>query len=132
MGDNPLLLLEQQDSATSPSPKPDDVIVSEFFLQVPDLKRDRAVSVDSCFIQKSSHAGKPEEVVPVPPSQLLEPPSLATNNAARSKSVDIVLPTEEQAHYKALSTGNTLSIAPRFQDTVVPSTAVSTAQTIVG
>lgn len=132
VGDNPLLLLEQQDSATSPSPKPDDVIVSEFFLQVPDLKRDRAVSVDSCFIQKSSHAGKPEEVVPVPPSQLLEPPSLATNNAARSKSVDIVLPTEEQAHYKALSTGNTLSIAPRFQDTVVPSTAVSTAQTIVG
>lgn len=133
IGDNPPLLLEQQDSGlASPTPKPDDVIVSEFFLQVPDLKRDRAVSVDSCFIQKSSHAGKPEEVVPVPPSQLLEPPSLATNNAARSKSVDIVLPTEEQAHYKALSTGNTLSIAPRFQDTVVPSTAVSVAPTIVG
>lgn len=135
-GDAPPLPLEQQrDSTTttgSPSPKPDDVIVSQFFLQVPDLKRDRAVSVDSCFIQKSSHAGKPEEVVPVPPSLLLEPPSLAASNAARSKSVDIVLPTEEQAHYKALSTGNTLSIAPRFQDTVVPSTAVSVTPAILG
>lgn len=106
-------------------PKSDDVVVSEFFLQVPDLKRDRAVSVDSCFISKSSHSGKPEEVVPVPASQLLEPPSLTVNNAARSRSVDIVLPTDEQARYKALSTSNTISAAPRYQDAIAPSTVPS-------
>lgn len=120
-------LLETVDSAPSPTiAKPEDVVVSEFFLQVPDLKRDRAVSVDSCFISKSSHSGKPEEVVPVPPSQLLEPPSLAVNNAARSRSVDIVLPTDEQARYKALSTSNTISPVPRFQDATAPSTVPTT------
>lgn len=116
-------LLEQLDSST-PSPKPEDVIISEIYLTVPDLKRDRAVSVDSCFISKSSHSGKPEEVMPVPASQLLEPPSLV-NNASRSRSVDIVLPTDEQARYKALSTSNTVSLVPRFQDAVAPSTVVN-------
>lgn len=114
-------------SIPSPTTKSEDVVVSEFFLQVPDLKRDRAVSVDSCFINKSSHSGKPEEVVPVPASQLLEPPSLAVNNAARSRSVDIVLPTHEQARYKALSTSNTISPAPRFQDATAPSTVPTAA-----
>ncbi|XP_065205629.1 eye-specific diacylglycerol kinase-like isoform X2 [Planococcus citri] len=114
-------------SIPSPTTKSEDVVVSEFFLQVPDLKRDRAVSVDSCFISKSSHSGKPEEVVPVPASQLLEPPSLTVNNAARSRSVDIVLPTHEQARYKALSTSNTISPAPRFQDATAPSTVPTAA-----
>lgn len=112
--------------AVSPTVRPEDVVVSEFFLQVPDLKRDRAVSVDSCFIGKSSHSGKPEEVVPVPASQLLEPPTLTGNNASRSRSVDIVLPTDEQARYKALSTSNTISPAPRFQDATAPSTVPPT------
>lgn len=77
------------------------VIVSEFFLTVPDLKRDRAASMDSCFINKQSPSGKPEEVVPIPSSQLLlEPPSAST---LRSRSVDIVLPTDQQARYRALS-----------------------------
>ncbi len=124
------LLLEQADS-TTPSPKPEDVVVSEFFLQVPDLKRDRAVSVDSCFINKSSYSGRPEEVVPVPASQLLEPPSL-TVNASRSRSVDIVLPTDEQARYKALSTSNTISPVPRFQDSIVPSTTINLVPAVTG
>ncbi|KAL6998607.1 diacylglycerol kinase (ATP) [Sarracenia purpurea var. burkii] len=95
-------------SIQSPTTKSEDVVVSEFFLQ-------------------SSHSGKPEEVVPVPASQLLEPPSLAVNNAARSRSVDIVLPTHEQARYKALSTSNTISPAPRFQDATAPSTVPTAA-----
>lgn len=76
------------------------VIVSEFFLTVPDLKRDRAASMDSCFINKQPPSGKPEEVVPIPTSLLLEPPS---SSNLRSRSVDIVLPTDQQARYRALS-----------------------------
>ncbi|XKL64440.1 hypothetical protein PGB90_004526 [Kerria lacca] len=124
-------LLEQTDSS-SPSLRLDDVIVSEFFLQVPDLKRDRAVSVDSCFINKSSHSGKPEEVVPVPASQLLEPSSLTVNNASRSKSVDIVLPTDEQARYKALSTNNTISAVPCLHDTSAPFTDINNVPSVTG
>lgn len=91
-----------------PPPTPtvtNSVIVSEFFLAVPELKRDRAASVDSCFINKS--AGKTEEIPPVPSTQLLlEPPPLGPN-ALRSRSVDIVLPTDTQARYKALALSNT-------------------------
>ncbi|XP_030766712.1 eye-specific diacylglycerol kinase-like, partial [Sitophilus oryzae] len=65
---------------------------------VPDLKRDRAASVDSCFSKVSEkkteelqHSGVSLEV-PVGP-----------NVALRSRSVDIVLPTDEQARYKALA-----------------------------
>lgn len=91
-----------------PPPTPavnNSLIVSEFFLAVPELKRDRAASVDSCFINKS--AGKTEEIPPVPSTQLLlEPPPLGPN-ALRSRSVDIVLPTDTQARYKALALSNT-------------------------
>ncbi|XP_046665823.1 eye-specific diacylglycerol kinase isoform X2 [Homalodisca vitripennis] len=84
-----------------PTPVPNSLIVSEFFLAVPELKRDRAASVDSCFINK--HAGKTEEIPEVPSTQLLlEPPPLGPN-ALRSRSVDIVLPTDTQARYKALA-----------------------------
>lgn len=65
------------------------------FLQVPELKRDRAASVDSCF-SKVSQAGKAEEVK----VDSLEPPGSVS---CRSRSVDIVLPTDEQARYKALA-----------------------------
>ncbi|XP_048526386.1 eye-specific diacylglycerol kinase isoform X2 [Dendroctonus ponderosae] len=67
-------------------------------LVVPDLKRDRAASVDSCFskvpekkTEELQHSGVSLEV-PVGP-----------NVALRSRSVDIVLPTDEQARYKALA-----------------------------
>lgn len=65
------------------------------FLQVPELKRDRAASVDSCF-SKVSQSGKAEEVK----VDSLEPPGSVS---LRSRSVDIVLPTDEQARYKALA-----------------------------
>lgn len=88
------------------------LIVNEFFLAVPELKRDRAASVDSCFISKGG-GGKTEEIpMPtVPCTQLLlEPPPLGPNTL-RSRSVDIVLPTDEQARYKALAltTSSTLT-----------------------
>lgn len=90
-----------------PSPSPNSLVVSEFFLAVPELKRDRAASVDSCFINKC--AGHTEEIAPAPPTQLLlEPPPLGPNTL-RSRSVDIVLPTDQQARYKALA----LTSAPR-------------------
>ncbi|CAG9765347.1 unnamed protein product [Ceutorhynchus assimilis] len=74
------------------------LVVSDIYLQVPDLKRDRAASVDSCFskvpekkTEELQHSGVSLEV-PVGP-----------NVALRSRSVDIVLPTHEQARYKALA-----------------------------
>ncbi|XP_050524780.1 eye-specific diacylglycerol kinase isoform X3 [Daktulosphaira vitifoliae] len=88
----------------------DPAAVRDLFLTVPDLKRDRAASMDSCFINKTTPSGKPEEVVPVSPTQLLDPNSgQAGNSNLRSRSVDIVLPTEQQARYKALSTNTQTS-----------------------
>lgn len=73
--------------------------VQDYFLAVPetDLRRDRAASVDSSFSKLSSN-GKTEEVTPQIDGFLAVP-----TNAVRSRSVDIVLPTNEQARYKALS-----------------------------
>ncbi|CAD7090814.1 unnamed protein product [Hermetia illucens] len=73
--------------------------VQDIYLAVPDLKRDRAASVDSCF-SKVSSAGKTEELQPPDDGSFLNVPSI---NATRSRSVDIVLPTNEQARYKALA-----------------------------
>lgn len=96
----------------------DPAAVRDLFLTVPDLKRDRAASMDSCFINKSTPAGKPEEVMPASPTQLLLDPATCYgangasgggNNNLRSRSVDIVLPTDQQARYKALSTSNQTS-----------------------
>lgn len=109
--------LERQEAfifnETSLDPSPEEaqqtnnVIVSEFFLAVPELKRDRAASVDSCFISKPPSGGKTEEIEPAPCTQLLlEPPPLGPASL-RSRSVDIVLPTDEQARYKALAMTNT-------------------------
>lgn len=80
--------------------KPDDPFVRDIFLTVPDLKRDRAASVDSCFTKLSS-AAKTEEVQP--PDGDLNLLSVPNSGAVRSRSVDIVLPTEQQARYKALA-----------------------------
>lgn len=100
------------------------MIVRDIYLQVPDLKRDRAASVDSCF-SKVSSSGKTEELqhsgvslaVPVSPNVTL-----------RSRSVDIVLPTNEQARYKALAMTNT-GVPPTPTTpgpaAVVPDTAIA-------
>jgi hypothetical protein len=80
--------------------KPDDPFVRDIFLTVPDLKRDRAASVDSCFTKVSS-AAKTEEVQP--PDGDLTLLTVPNSGAVRSRSVDIVLPTEQQARYKALA-----------------------------
>lgn len=74
--------------------------VCDIFLAVPDLKRDRAASVDSCF-SKVSSSGKTEEVKPPPDGGLTL--TVPTGSAVRSRSVDIVLPTDQQARYKALA-----------------------------
>lgn len=75
-----------------------DLNVRDIYLAVPDLKRDRAASVDSCFTKVSS-AGKTEELQPQDGGLTLTVP----NSSLRSRSVDIVLPTNEQARYKALA-----------------------------
>lgn len=95
---------EQQDGTnvvgkSSTKKKADDPFVRDIFLTVPDLKRDRAASVDSCFTKVP--ASKTEEVQPLDGEiNLLTVPS---GGAVRSRSVDIVLPTEQQARYKALA-----------------------------
>lgn len=78
------------------------LIVRDIYLTVPDLKRDRAASVDSCF-SKVPSSGKTEELQHSGVS--LEVP-VSPNVALRSRSVDIVLPTTEQARYKALAMTN--------------------------
>lgn len=73
-----------------------DSLVHDIYLAVPELKRDRAASVDSCF-SKVSGGARAEELdgsgncLTVPGTGL------------RSRSVDIVLPTAEQSRYKALA-----------------------------
>lgn len=64
-------------------------VVRDIFLTVPDLRRDRAASVDSCFNNKNAN---PED------RNYLDVPQQST----RSKSVDIVLPTDIQTRYTAL------------------------------
>ncbi|XP_032308339.1 eye-specific diacylglycerol kinase isoform X4 [Drosophila ananassae] len=83
-------------------------VVRDIYLTVPDLKRDRAASVDSCF-SKLSSGPKAEELQPSADGCFLTVPNI---NATRSRSVDIVLPTDEQARYKALAmTGSTATYA---------------------
>lgn len=83
-----------------------DTGVSDIYLAVPELRRDRAASVDSCFSKVASHS-RAEEVPPPPPDSLLllapPPPAGGGVSSLRSRSVDIVLPTDAQAHYKALA-----------------------------
>lgn len=74
-------------------------IVQDIYLTVPDLRRDRAASVDSCFSKVGS--SKTEELQPPDGGFTLTVP--VNSGATRSRSVDIVLPTNEQARYKALA-----------------------------
>lgn len=85
--------LSEGDAVTIPG-----IVVRDIYLQVPDIKRDRAASVDSCFSKVSQV--KTEELQHSGVS--LEIP-VGSNVALRSRSVDIVLPTIDQARYKALS-----------------------------
>lgn len=87
--------LSEGDAANATIP---GVVVRDIYLQVPDLRRDRAASVDSCFSKVSQ--GKTEELQHSGVS--LEVP-VGPNVALRSRSVDIVLPTDEHARYKALA-----------------------------
>ncbi|XP_023037187.1 eye-specific diacylglycerol kinase isoform X2 [Drosophila willistoni] len=86
-------------AATSTTSHHSSFVVRDIYLTVPDLKRDRAASVDSCF-SKLSSGPKTEELQPSDDGCFLTVPNV---NATRSRSVDIVLPTDEQARYKALA-----------------------------
>lgn len=86
----------------SPTAAKHALVVRDIYLTVPDLRRDRAASVDSCF-SKVSSGSKTEELQPSDGCFLTVP----NINATRSRSVDIVLPTDEQARYKALAMAGT-------------------------
>ncbi|XP_059061865.1 eye-specific diacylglycerol kinase-like [Achroia grisella] len=73
-----------------------DTLVHDIYLAVPELKRDRAASVDSCFSKVSG--GPRAEEINGTGNNLTVP-----GTGLRSRSVDIVLPTAEQSRYKALA-----------------------------
>ncbi|XP_037931845.1 eye-specific diacylglycerol kinase-like [Teleopsis dalmanni] len=105
----------------SPTAAKHALVVRDIYLTVPDLKRDRAASVDSCF-SKLSSGGKTEELQPSEDGCFLTVPNI---NATRSRSVDIVLPTDEQARYKALAmTGS----SGMYGDGYVPLTIILFAE----
>ncbi|XP_065072837.1 eye-specific diacylglycerol kinase isoform X2 [Ochlerotatus camptorhynchus] len=98
--------------ALAPPPPPTSTAAADFvrdiYLQVPDLKRDRAASVDSCFTKVTG--AKTEELKP--PEGELTLLAVPGSGAIRSRSVDIVLPTEEQARYKALALAGSAATVP--------------------
>lgn len=103
-----------------------DSLVHDIYLAVPELKRDRAASVDSSFSKVSG--GRAEELngtgnsLTVPGSGL------------RSRSVDIVLPTAEQSRYKALaltSVQATTSSNQQKQEEPVPQSVPSAESRLV-
>ncbi|CAK1551869.1 unnamed protein product [Leptosia nina] len=98
-------------SEESAKSEPRDTIVHDIYLAVPELKRDRAASVDSCFSKVSG--GKRAEELCESGDYLTVPAS-----GLRSRSVDIVLPTAEQSRYKALAL--TSAQAPPSPTNAVP------------
>ncbi|KAL0104888.1 hypothetical protein PUN28_016499 [Cardiocondyla obscurior] len=68
-------------------------VVRDIFLTVPELKRDRAASVDSCFNNNKNGGAANADSLAVPQQSI------------RSKSVDIVLPTDARTRYTALLPG---------------------------
>ncbi|XP_013134656.1 PREDICTED: eye-specific diacylglycerol kinase-like [Papilio polytes] len=82
-----------------------DTFVHDIYLAVPELKRDRAASVDSCF-SKVSGGARAEELSGTGDSLTVP------GNNLRSRSVDIVLPTAEQSRYKALALTSSQAPAP--------------------
>nr|KAF7389623.1 hypothetical protein H0235_018107 [Vespula pensylvanica] len=77
------------------------LVVRDIFLTVPELKRDRAASVDSCFNNNKNDKSEDSHSLDVPQQSI------------RSKSVDIVLPTEVQTRYTALLPGTNEARPPR-------------------
>ncbi|CAH2062857.1 unnamed protein product, partial [Iphiclides podalirius] len=81
-----------------------DTFVHDIYLAVPELKRDRAASVDSCF---SKVSGARAEELSGAGDSLTVP-----GTGLRSRSVDIVLPTAEQSRYKALALTSSQAPSP--------------------
>ncbi|XP_015607660.1 eye-specific diacylglycerol kinase isoform X2 [Cephus cinctus] len=78
---------EEEDNTAGGKSK---LVVRDIFLTVPELKRDRAASVDSCFNNNKADKNDNHDSLAVP------------QQSTRSKSVDIVLPTDAQTRYTAL------------------------------
>ncbi|XP_063380268.1 eye-specific diacylglycerol kinase-like [Cydia fagiglandana] len=100
-----------EESAAKDSP------VHDIYLAVPELKRDRAASVDSCF-SKVSGGARAEELNSAGNSLTVPV------NGLRSRSVDIVLPTAEQSRYKALALTSAASQVPPTPVGPVPDLAL--------
>jgi len=81
---------EENETAESCKSK---LVVRDIFLTVPELKRDRAASVDSCFNNNKNGGVTNADSLAVPQQNI------------RSKSVDIVLPTDARTRYTALLPG---------------------------
>ncbi|XP_026326421.1 eye-specific diacylglycerol kinase isoform X3 [Hyposmocoma kahamanoa] len=96
-----------------------DPLVHDIYLAVPELKRDRAASVDSCF---SKVSGARAEELSGSGDYLTVP-----GTGLRSRSVDIVLPTAEQSRYKALALTSAQAPPPLQNDKVPQEPAVQPA-----
>ncbi|XP_012279968.1 eye-specific diacylglycerol kinase isoform X2 [Orussus abietinus] len=81
---------EEDDDEEELERRRNGLVVRDIFLTVPDPKRDRAASVDSCFDGNKGDKADRQDSLAVP------------QQSTRSKSVDIVLPTEAQTRYTAL------------------------------
>jgi len=84
---------DDDDEENDVEPSKSKFIVRDIFLTVPELKRDRAASVDSCFNNNKNGSIADAELLAVPQQNI------------RSKSVDIVLPTDTRTRYTALLPG---------------------------
>lgn len=84
---------DDDDDEENDEPAESKFIVQDIFLTVPELKRDRAASVDSCFNNNKNGSIADADLLAVPQQN------------TRSKSVDIVLPTDTRTRYTALLPG---------------------------
>ncbi|XP_012219138.1 eye-specific diacylglycerol kinase isoform X2 [Linepithema humile] len=84
---------DDDDEENDVEPAQSKFIVRDIFLTVPELKRDRAASVDSCFNNNKNGSIADADLLAVPQQN------------TRSKSVDIVLPTDTRTRYTALLPG---------------------------
>ncbi|XP_077262935.1 retinal degeneration A isoform X2 [Temnothorax americanus] len=84
---------DEENEPVEPAPSGSKFVVRDIFLTVPELKRDRAASVDSCFNNNKNGGAANADSLAVPQQSI------------RSKSVDIVLPTDARTRYTALLPG---------------------------
>ncbi|XP_029665338.1 eye-specific diacylglycerol kinase [Formica exsecta] len=84
---------DDDDDENDVEPSKSKLVVRDIFLTVPELKRDRAASVDSCFNNNKNGGVSDADLLAVPQQSI------------RSKSVDIVLPTDVRTRYTALLPG---------------------------